>query len=440
MRNHRTTTASQGASTLLWLLLLAALFGLGAFWWWTAQTQTPKPSQPVPGTNYQITTVRPGVRVMTRATNNSPAAIRMPQTNRPSPQFTNHSTLPAVTNFPAPPSAPLATNAIPAVSGGNTNAFTPLYPPAPTLNTNLAQRVHPRESTAPLGIEGYPRAIRDVLEAQIVLDREGFSPGSIDGVMGSQTRAALRAYQKEWSLPETGELDPGTKAELVLEKPPLATYLISSNDLARLQPVSATWVGKSRQTALDYETIVELVAEKSHAHPTLIRKLNPAINWTNISSGTLVQVPDPSGPESKLRASWITIKLSEKVLQAYDAEANLIAHFPCSIAQRVEKRPVGDLRIEVVIPNPDYTFNPEVFPESAEARKLRNRLVIAPGPNNPVGVAWIGLDKPGYGIHGTPLPEQVGRTESHGCFRLANWNAERLLKLVLVGTPVYVKP
>jgi lipoprotein-anchoring transpeptidase ErfK/SrfK len=258
--------------------------------------------------------------------------------------------------------------------------------------------------------------------------------------MGYQTRAALRAYQKEWSLPETAELDAGTKAELVLEKPPLATYLVSSNDLARLQPISPTWVGKSRQTALDYETVLELVAEKSHAHPALLKKLNPAINWTNVSSGTLVQVPDPSGPEMKLRASWITIKLSEKVLQVYDAEANLIAHFPCSIAQRVEKRPVGDLRIEVVIPNPDYTFNPEVFPESAEARKLRNRLIIAPGPNNPVGVAWIGLDKPGYGIHGTPGPEQVGRTESHGCFRLANWNAERLITLVAVGTPVYVKP
>jgi lipoprotein-anchoring transpeptidase ErfK/SrfK len=377
---------------------------------------------------------------MTRATNNAHAPIQMAQTNRAANPLTNYTPLPAVTHSPVPQPQPSRTNAIPKASGGITNASLPLYPSAPTLNTNLVPRVHPREATTLMGIEGYPRAIRDVLEAQIVLDREGFSSGSIDGVMGYQTRAALRAYQKEWSLPETGELDAGTKAELVLEKPPLATYLVSSNDLARLQPISPTWVGKSRQTALDYETVLELVAEKSHAHPALIKKLNPAINWTNVSSGTLVQVPDPSGPEMKLRASWITIKLSEKVLQVYDAEANLIAHFPCSIAQRVEKRPVGDLRIEVVIPNPDYTFNPEVFPESAEARKLRNRLIIAPGPNNPVGVAWIGLDKPGYGIHGTPGPEQVGRTESHGCFRLANWNAERLITLVAVGTPVYVKP
>jgi lipoprotein-anchoring transpeptidase ErfK/SrfK len=101
---------------------------------------------------------------------------------------------------------------------------------------------------------------------------------------------------------------------------------------------------------------------------------------------------------------------------------------------------VGQLRVVVIAPNPNYTFNPEIFPESAEARQLGRKLTIPSGPNNPVGVAWIGLDKPGYGIHGTPSPEQVGRTESHGCFRLANWNAEYLLKLVAPGTPVFVDP
>jgi lipoprotein-anchoring transpeptidase ErfK/SrfK len=93
-----------------------------------------------------------------------------------------------------------------------------------------------------------------------------------------------------------------------------------------------------------------------------------------------------------------------------------------------------------VAPNPNYTFDPAVFPESPEARALGRKLILPPGPNNPVGVAWIGLDKSGYGIHGTPKPEDVGRTESHGCFRLANWNAELLLKMVGVGTPVLVEP
>ena len=111
-----------------------------------------------------------------------------------------------------------------------------------------------------------------------------------------------------------------------------------------------------------------------------------------------------------------------------------------SIAERVEKRPVGDLQVEVVVKSPNYTFNPELFPESAEAKTLKTRLVLPPGPNNPVGTAWIGLNRSGYGIHGTPKPEDVGITESHGCFRLANWNAEYLRQMVSVGIPVSVEP
>ena len=106
----------------------------------------------------------------------------------------------------------------------------------------------------------------------------------------------------------------------------------------------------------------------------------------------------------------------------------------------VEKRPVGELHITVIIPNPNYTFDPEVFPESAEAKELGRKLIIPPGPNNPVGLAWIGLDRTGYGIHGTPEHEKVGRTESHGCFRLANWDALALLQLASVGLPVIVEP
>jgi lipoprotein-anchoring transpeptidase ErfK/SrfK len=105
-----------------------------------------------------------------------------------------------------------------------------------------------------------------------------------------------------------------------------------------------------------------------------------------------------------------------------------------------EKRPLGDLQITVVVPNPNYTFDPDLFPESAEGRALGRKLVIPPGPNNPVGLAWIGLDRPGYGIHGSPDPENIGRTESHGCFRLANWDVLTLVGLVDVGMPVVVDP
>jgi lipoprotein-anchoring transpeptidase ErfK/SrfK len=262
----------------------------------------------------------------------------------------------------------------------------------------------------------------------------------LDGALGSQTRSALRAFQQREHLPLTGTLDADTRSRLLLETPAITAYIVTSNDLARLQPIATTWLGKSQQSALDYETILELAAEKSHAHPGYIRTLNPGINWSNVVAGTELRVPDAAYPDPMEKAAFIRISLAGKTLEAFGAQSNLLVHFPCSIAQRVEKRPVGELHVAAIAPNPDYTFNPEVFPESPEAQALGRKLMIQPGPNNPVGVAWISLDRPGYGLHGTPNPEQVGRTESHGCFRLANWNAEYLIKLVNIGTPVLVEP
>jgi lipoprotein-anchoring transpeptidase ErfK/SrfK len=282
----------------------------------------------------------------------------------------------------------------------------------------------------------FPRPVLDVLEAQVALARRGISPGSIDAALGSQTRAAISVFQQAENLPQTGKLDSDTRDKLTLDSPILTNYVVTTNDLARLQPLGKTWLEKSQQSALDYETELELVAEKSHSHPLLVQKLNPNVNWANILAGTVLKIPNVNYPEPAGKAAFVTIHLSEKFLEAFDEQTNLLAHFPCSIAARFDKRPVGELYVVVVAPNPNYTFDPELFPESGETQKM----VLPPGPNNPVGVAWIGLDKTGYGMHGTPAPEQVGRTESHGCFRLANWDADYLLKLAWIGMPVDVEP
>jgi lipoprotein-anchoring transpeptidase ErfK/SrfK len=293
---------------------------------------------------------------------------------------------------------------------------------------------------APESPAGFPRPVRDVFEAQVALARRAISPGSIDAALGSQTRRAISVYQETQHLLVTGALNADTRARLMLNAPLVTTYVVTTNDLARLQPLGKTWLAKSQQTALEYETELELVAEKSHSHPELIRRLNLNVNWSNITAGTVLQVPDVDYPAASNKAAFAVIHLADKVLEAFDVETNLLAHFPCSIAANVEKRPVGELHVIVVVPNPDYTFDPDLFPESPKAQQLKTKLKLPPGPNNPVGVAWIGLDKTGYGIHGTPVPEQVGRTESHGCFRLANWDAEYLSKLVWVGMPVLVEP
>jgi lipoprotein-anchoring transpeptidase ErfK/SrfK len=286
----------------------------------------------------------------------------------------------------------------------------------------------------------FPRPVHDVLEAQIALARRAISPGSIDSAIGSQTRAAIAVFQQTQKLPATGMLDTDTRARLTLEAPVLTNYTVTTNDLAHLQPLGKTWLAKSEQTALDYETELELVAEKSHAHPNLIRLLNPTVDWTNVAPGTVLKVPDVKYPEPADKAAFLVIHLEGKFLEAFDQGTNLMAHFPCSIAARVEKRPVGELHVIAIAPNPNYTVDPELFPEAPDLQAVGHKLILPPGPNNPVGVAWIGLDRTGYGIHGTPIPEQVGRTESHGCFRLANWDAEYLVQLVWAGMPVLVEP
>ena len=322
----------------------------------------------------------------------------------------------------------------PPIQGQPTNQFVTKIAVAPTSNP-------PQQVSRPVSSSSsFPRAVRDAFEAQVALDRTGISSGSIDGAVGSQTHAALRAFQQSMKIAATSELDTQTKSRLLLDRAPVVDYTVTVEDLARLQPLSKTWLGKSQQTALDYETILEFVAELGHAHPNMIRLLNPNVNWTNVAAGTTVKIPDADISIELSKAALVKISLGGKTLEAFDSNSNLLVHFPCSIAARVEKRPVGELHVEKVAPNPNYTFDPAVFPESAEARDLKRKIILPPGPNNPVGVAWISLDKPGYGMHGTPVPEQVGRTESHGCFRLANWNAELLLQLVSIGMPVVVEP
>jgi peptidoglycan hydrolase-like protein with peptidoglycan-binding domain len=271
----------------------------------------------------------------------------------------------------------------------------------------------------------------------VTLDRFGFSPGMIDGRGGPQTRAALMAWQLANDMPATGELvGPCTPAELPAEM--LYTNVaLTAEDIAQLGLFPKDWRERSLLERLSCETIPELLAERFHCREALIARLNPGVsNWV---AGVTVRLPNTlSEAMVPRKAARLRVFLGQKFIRAYDAEGRMTAHFPCSIAAKQEKRPVGMLTVANVALNPNYTYDPVNFPELDERQRGYGKLIISPGPNNPVGTAWIGLSKPGYGIHGTPHPEDIGKTESHGCFRLANWNAERLARMVEIGTPVEV--
>jgi lipoprotein-anchoring transpeptidase ErfK/SrfK len=280
--------------------------------------------------------------------------------------------------------------------------------------------------------------MRTVVAVQTCLDRNNFSCGCIDGELTEKTVSALKAWQTARGLPATGEVDEPTLRRVGNLEAEFGTVEVTREMISALTPYPTSWRDKAAMRRLNYSTVLEAVAEKGHASEDLIQRLNPGVAWPDPPAGTMLVVPKV-WPARYVAAARLVLSLSRKEIQAFDSGGKMVAQFPCSIARDVSKRPVGDLAVVNAASDPVYTFDPSLFAEDAEAATISGRLLIPAGPNNPVGVAWVGLSKPGYGIHGTPRPEDIGKTESHGCFRLANWNAAKLVKMIKVGAPVRVE-
>jgi lipoprotein-anchoring transpeptidase ErfK/SrfK len=272
---------------------------------------------------------------------------------------------------------------------------------------------------------------------QTQLERRHFSCGTIDGEFGMRSRRAIKQFQIGNGLPATGELDFETRMRLGTPGNPLTEYTVTAEDMAKIQPTPSAFRDKAKLTYLGYNDAWEMLGEKFHAMPDWLQHLNPTVK--EVAIGTVLNVPNLE-PEFPLpKAGRIEIILSETTLLVYDTNGRVVACFACSIAADKNKVPSGDLVVKVIAPDPNYTFNPDVLKSAAVEEGITTRLIIPPGPNNPVGLVWIGLSLPGYGIHGTPSPADISRTGSHGCFRLANWNALKLMKMVKLGVPVVIR-
>lgn len=278
-----------------------------------------------------------------------------------------------------------------------------------------------------------------VLAAQICLDRRGMSCNTLDGSCGRKTQVALATWCAVMRLEyRPGEEEFAWERLFPGETNLFTTVVVTAADRASLVKLPSTPAAKSALKGMGYETLQEMYAERGHLSQAMLRKLNPRLAWPNPPVGSTVTIPHfPEASwnrrgSSRRMASVLRISLSRFEITAFNAAGELIALFPCSIAADKRKLPPeGELQVKTIVPRPDYTYTPE----SGRGRKR----VFPPGPNNPVGSAWIGLDLPGYGMHGTPNPERVGCAESHGCFRLANWNAVRLRKMCDVGVSVVVE-
>jgi len=216
-------------------------------------------------------------------------------------------------------------------------------------------------------------------------------------------------------------------------KPALTTYTITQADIADVGPWPDGWVEKSKVERLGYKSVAALVAERGHCSIALLGRLNPRLRLEALNVGDVLTIPNVSDAPPGVSAAALQVNLVCKYIRILDGENRTIGLVNCSIAKHKEKRPSGRCTVRVVSPDPVYVFDPKMWPE---VKGIDRKLLIPPGPRNPVGLFWIGLSLSGYGIHGTPEPELIGKTGSHGCFRLANWDAVRLGAMVRPGVPV----
>jgi lipoprotein-anchoring transpeptidase ErfK/SrfK len=313
---------------------------------------------------------------------------------------------------------------------------------------------------------------RPEMQLQVVLDRLGFTPGVVDGKQGLSTRHAIAGFQEAKGLPVTGELDAATRQALLPWSNIPATRLVTiPTDFAAgpFEQIPPKPEDQAKLPSLGYQSLDEKLAERFHTTPATLLMLNPGLspsqpasqspgaptNPSPFQAGQQIRVPnvgadriDEAGVSdtrwrdtlsmlgvgsAQPQAAKIVVSKSNGTLKAYDAAGKLVGMYTATMGSSHDPLPLGQWKVVGIARNPDFAFNPDLL---WDVPKSEAKQRLPPGPNGPVGVAWIDLDKPHYGIHGTPEPASIGRAESHGCVRLTNWDVARLVQMVKVGTQV----
>ncbi|MFC5069354.1 L,D-transpeptidase family protein [Flaviflagellibacter deserti] len=281
-----------------------------------------------------------------------------------------------------------------------------------------------------------------ILKAQVLLDRARYSPGAIDGISGDATEIALKAFQVDKELKPTGKLDADTLGKLTEadSAPIMMRYTITAQDLKGpfAEKIPDDIAEKAKLDRLSYTSLREELAERFHMDEELLKALNPDADFGK--DGTEIDVVSVEKQEgrassSEAAAERLVVDKSERTLRVFGKDNKLIALFPATIGSKDNPAPDGETKITRVARVPTWNYDPKLKLEGEKDRP-DEPMTVKPGPNNPVGVVWIALDRDHFGIHGTPEPEKVGKNQSSGCVRLTNWDVEELAGMVKKGVPV----
>ena len=292
-----------------------------------------------------------------------------------------------------------------------------------------------------------PEAI-DTMLVQVFLNNANFGPGLVDGQADEFTRKAIIRYQKANGLPPDGN---PKSLPLSTTEPSTVDYEVTAADASQIGSAPKQPGKQAQQQWLPYASVVELLAEKFHTSQDFLRKVNPQLKGRDARAGDILKVPhvtpfdianveakqtekeSPSAPESA-QGKWIDVDVGEKMLEVKDGDKT-VAAFPITPGSSTLPAPKGHWHVESINYMPIFRYDKEML---YHGRRSKSGIATPRGPNSKVGVVWMSLNKTGVGIHGTDEPETIGHATSHGCIRLANWDAVKVAEMIQPGTKVII--
>lgn len=279
-----------------------------------------------------------------------------------------------------------------------------------------------------------------VLRTQILLDRALFSPGMIDGRWGKNSAIAVYWFQRENGLDTTGDVDEETYRKLHAASgsaPAFVRYTLTADDVkGPFVRIPEDVYDKEKLDCLCYESLTEKLEEKFHVDRAILQFANPSVDLDRLQAGQQILTPNvrPPAPETTTPdVTRIVVSARGSYLHGLAADGRVIFHAPTTLGSKYDPSPNETTKLVAKAWNPHFHYQPTLFHEVPDDEPEAH---LQPGPNSPVGVIWMALSKPHFGIHGTAEPDTIGYASSHGCVRLTNWDAQTLGRRVAKGVQV----